>query len=245
MSRVWIADTCRLWFNLPMERIKLMKNKCLLFIPLSLFCASTSFGAMTVTLTTNPLTGSNGGGEFTAVTSDNGTFATYCIDPSHYFTPGVQYNYVISQSTTDPMANNISIGTAYLYSQFLAGSLGTWSTSKSTLLQKTFWALEGEGYASILNSGNMFYNALISKFATIGAAEADAGANNSYGVAVMNLTDRWGNRAQSQLVQIPPPSGNSGGSVPEPSTIAAAALLLLPLGVSAIRILRRKQSAQN
>jgi len=36
--------------------------------------------------------------------------------------------------------------------------------------------------------------------------------------------------------------GNSGGSVPEPATVLAGALLLIPLGASAVRILRKSHS---
>ena len=234
-----------------------MKKTSLLFGAIGLLLAGNAFGAMTITLTTDSKTGSNGGGEFFAKTSGNGNFETFCIDPSHSFTTGKKYNYTISQNTTDPnisytynkwgqktkvtTVNYISIGTAFLYSEFLDNDFGTWSSSKSTLLQNTFWALEGEisNISSILNTGNMFYNDLIAQFGSIGNAEKDAGADNIYGVAVMNLYDpKTGALAQSQLVRCYTPPVVS---VPEPSTVVAGALLLLPLGVSVLKVLRRKQ----
>ena len=234
-----------------------MKKTSLLFCAIGLLFAGNAFGTMTVTLSTDSNTGGHGGGAFYAQTSGNGNFETFCIDPSHSFTTGKTYNYTISQNTTDPNVskigrktvykdNFISIGTAFLYSQFLDGNLGDgWTKSDSTLLQQTFWALEGEisNVSSILNTGNTFYNDLITQFHNISAAEADAGEDNIYGVAVMNLYSIRNGKttlAQSQLVRIPtcPPPV----SVPEPSTIVAGALLLLPLGVSALKILRRKQA---
>lgn len=238
-----------------------MKKTSLLFGAIGLLLAGNAFGAMTIKLTTDSNTGGNGGGAFYAQTSANGNFETFCIDPSHSFTAGKTYNYNISQNTTDPnisyisttkhghttvtkvtTENYISIGTAFLYSSFLDGDLGNnWTKSDSTLLQQTLWALEGEisNVSNILKASNQFYQDLIKKFGSIGAAEVDAGADNIYGVAVMNLYDpKTGALAQSQLVRCYTPPVVS---VPEPSTIVAGALLLLPLGVSALKVLRRKQ----
>ena len=236
-----------------------MKNKylpLLAVVGFALACANSASASMTVTLTqnTHAYSGAHGGGEFKAVTSDNGTFQTFCIDVNHSFTSGKPYNYKISQQIYTGSANNISIGTAWLYSQFLDGTLsgytytdGSGNIASATLLQNTFWALEGEisHVSSILNTANVFYNDLVAKFGNITKAEKDAGADNCYGVAVMNLYSpgKYGGPdqlAQSQLVRVstcPPPV-----SVPEPSTIVAGALLLLPLGVSALKILRRKQA---
>ncbi len=237
-----------------------MKNK---YLPLfavaavGLACATNSFAALTVTLTqnTSAYSGANGGGEFKAVTSGNGTFQTFCIDVGHDFYPGRTYNYTLSQQTFVGSGNNISIGTAWLYSQFLNGTLsgynytdGSANTSSATKLQSVFWGLENSSYGSSLsyfNNSNPFYSAVVTEFGSLAAAEADAGANNIYGVEVMNLysgNDPSKNLAQSQLVRVPlPPTA----SVPEPSTIVAGALLLLPLSISAVKILRRKQATLN
>jgi hypothetical protein len=234
-----------------------MKNKYLPLLVASSFvlaCASSSFAAMTVTLTQNTqkYSGANGGGEFKAVTSANGTFQTFCIDVGHSFKSGKTYDYTISQQTYANSGNNISIGTAWLYSQFLDGALtaygyhytdGSQNVYSATLLQSVLWGLEGEHYgtsANYFNINNPFYNAVVSKFGSLSLAEVDAGANNIYGVAVMNLfaTNNTSQLAQSQLIRIP----ITKKPVPEPSTIVAGALLLLPLGVSALRIVRRKQA---
>ena len=233
-----------------------MKNKYLPLLAAASFaltCANSSFASIvTLTQDTHKYSSPNGGGEFKAVTSDNGTFQTFCIDVGHSFQSGTKYNYTISQQTYAGSGNNISIGTAWLYSQFLDGTLngytykdGSGNISSATLLQNTLWALEGEisHVSSILNTANVFYNDLVAQFGNITKAEKDAGADNCYGVSVMNLYSIRNGKttlAQSQLVRIPtcPPPV----SVPEPSTIVAGALLLLPLGVSALKILRRKQA---
>jgi hypothetical protein len=91
--------------------------------------------------------------------------------------------------------------------------------------------LEGEySPGSVFVAGNPFYNDLLTAFGSIAAAQADA--NGAYGVWVLQLTDSCGNQKQSQLVLCP--------VVPEPSTVVAGVLLLLPFGVSALRILRKK-----
>jgi hypothetical protein len=236
-----------------------MKNKYLLLLGVGVLCASNSFATLNVTLTqnTSAYSGENGGGEFMAVTSGNGTFQTFCIDVGHEFYSGGNYNYTISQQNYVGSGNNISVGTAWLYSQFLGQTLsgytfadGSANATSATMLQSVFWGLEGEFYgssSSYFDSSNPFYNAVINHFVTLDAAKVDAGANNIYGVAVMNLysgSDPSKNLAQSQLIQIPRNS-DIPPSIPEPSTVVAGALLLLPFGVSAFKIVRRKNAAQN
>src|ERR1017187_8366078 len=76
------------------------------------------------------------GGEFTAVTSGLGTFQTFCIEYNEEFYPGSTYNYKQNTGAVaggagafaiDPNTglamDNISIGTAWLYSQFRNGGL--------------------------------------------------------------------------------------------------------------------------
>ena len=56
-----------------------------------------------------------------------GGFQTFCIETSEYFSPGVTYNATISEHAMygrQPTGgDHISIGTAWLYSQFAAGAL--------------------------------------------------------------------------------------------------------------------------
>jgi hypothetical protein len=48
-----------------------------------------------------------------------------------------------------------------------------------------------------------------------------------------------GDYVQPQLVELG--NGSQTSSVPEPSTVFAGALMLLPLGVSAVRIMRKNR----
>lgn len=51
------------------------------------------------------------------------------------------------------------------------------------------------------------------------------------------------NSAEGQDMVLLGPAGQGGSSVPEPTTVIAGALLLLPFGASTIRIFRRKRAA--
>lgn len=220
----------------------------------------------TITLTQVAPIGPNGGGQFTAVTSTLGTFQTFCVEINEEFNPGTQYNYIIntgavSGDTGDDAYNqrplsglpatsgpfnmdNVSLGTAWLYSQFRAGTLTDNSgNAYNTLanqgtLQMAIWYLEDEGDPLNANnslvgdqSGNTFVlkakNALSKTLAQI---EADS--NGAYGVKVLNIYDNSNGFHQDQLA-----------IVPEPTTVVAGALLLLPFGVGMLRILRKNRAS--
>ena len=53
--------------------------------------ATNVFASMTATLNEIGVGNATGGGVFQAVTSDNGTFDTFCISINTEFTPGDQY----------------------------------------------------------------------------------------------------------------------------------------------------------
>jgi hypothetical protein len=129
----------------------------------------------TVTLNSSAYSWGNGG-EFTAVTSGLGTFQTFCIEYTEEFGPGNTYQYnentgavaggagadAIDSHTGLPM-DNISIGTAYLYSQFRNGGLGTLTASQAGQVQNAIWYLENEislAQLSTMNGvdGTYYYN---------------------------------------------------------------------------------------
>ena len=126
----------------------------------------------------------------------------------------------------------ISIGTAWLYSQFAAGTLsgynyaygaGRQSSTSAGALQQAIWWLEGEtggvqnGFVTTAETALSLNDTTIKN-----------NANGAYGVEVLNLGAAG--TVQDQLV-----------IVPEPTTVLAGALLLLPLGASTLRILRRNR----
>lgn len=219
----------------------------------------------TVKMNYGPYNG-NGGGEFSAQTSPSvgsvnlGNFLTFCVEDNEYFSPGSTYSYIINsgavaggisgQDATDPNTglsmDNISIGTAWLYSQFRLGNIAVNTTTAAENLQVAIWYLEGE--TSSLTSGA---TTLLSQAET-GTGKSDyAGleedSGGAYGVVVMNLYSTSPVVTGAQAVNI-------GGTtyyvaqdqlavVPEAATIIAGMLLFLPLGASTLRILRRNRMA--
>ena len=201
------------------------------------------------------------GGEFTAVTSGLGTFQTFCIEYNEEFGPGNTYDYnkntgaVVGGAgvdATDPHTglpmDNISMGTAWLYSQFHAGTLtldtGTGSYFNANRqvnageLQQAIWFLEDE--AGGVNNG---YVTLAETVLGKTLAQIEADSNGAYGVIALNLfngpyaTQLTKNGVTYNLNQ------DQLAVVPEPATVLAGALLLLPFGASTLRILRKNRVA--
>lgn len=205
-----------------------------------------------VDIVSGPIGGADGGGTFKIIIEDStglekviggkppgfslsdNEFLTFCLEKNEYFTPGLgdpRYNTVVSTAAVaggvgggspDP----ISKATAWLFSQFAAGTLddqtftgGTFSyigNDGANDLQRAIWYLEGE--ISTLSTANGMY--LVNK-----AVTESASATSLYGVRVLNLTDsKTGAKAQDMLVV-----------VPEPSTYIAGGLLGLPVLLGALR----------
>lgn len=182
-----------------------MKNK--IITTLSIFTLTLLTVVATPTITLYQNSNSYGaGGQFTAVTSGNGTFETFCIDTGHEFNPGSQYYYSIGNDTYVGSGDALTIGSAYLYNSFLNGNLSGYqygNANSAGSLQNVLWSLQGESYGNSLDSfvvGNPFYNDLTSKFGTINNAELPA--DGAYGIFVMNLYDGNNNPIQSQLVSV-------------------------------------------
>jgi len=155
------------------------------------------------------------GGEFNAQLLPSGpTFKTFCLESAEYLYefPGT-YNYAISSAavnggttTSDP----ISLATAWLYDQFLRGTLkdiggATYSSSSTDEndLQGAIWWLEGEtqpSYGYVTVSKNRYVLMAESVLGTTYLNDA----NGTYGVYVMNLTNpTTGDRRQDLLIRVP------------------------------------------
>jgi hypothetical protein len=95
------------------------------------------------------------------------------------------------------------------------------------------WALEGEeGLTVAGQASNPLYNSLVTHFgSTTSTWTADAAAYEN-NVVALNLYNADGSRAQDQLAVV----------VPEPTTMIAGALLLLPFSVSTLRCLRSRKA---
>jgi hypothetical protein len=242
-----------------------MKKLWLAIGLLSLLAVPAAQAAYDGTLTFNGLGGgnANGGGVFNVLTTPAGgnpalgNFGTFCIEKNEFIVVnGSSYSYKMNTgavaggvggaTAVDPYTglamDNISIGTAYLYSQFRAGAAGYTSSLAKSQLQVAIWYLENEITSLILGGvdGSTFYANAKTGTSTTDATVFNASAG-AYGVVALNLfTDANYNGAydlgevahQDQL-----------GIVPEPSTVIAGALLLLPFGASTLRILRKKSEA--
>ena len=170
------------------------------------------------------------GGEFTAQTSDDGTFQTFCIETAVEFTPGHQYSYEFA--STDSQGRYVALGTAYLYSQFITGQLSGYDYTSGPnhqkdagALQQAIWYIQGgqtfNGVTpTILN--NTYYADAFNKF----GADDLISPNSIYNVEVLRMLDANGNPAQDQLAT---------ASIPEINTWVAASMMMLPLGLSIFR----------
>jgi len=160
-------------------------------------------------------------------------FSSFCLNSGvDIGVPGT-YNYTVSDDKV--LLNNapISIGTAWLYSQFRAGTLGNGYGDNATengLLQAAIWWLQGQTGGDENNFVTAAATALsLSDLALTGAATG----NLLDGVVVLNFQNANGAYVQPLLGWVAP--------VPEPSTVVAGALLLLPFGVSTLRIMRKNK----
>ena len=155
-------------------------------------------------------------------------FQTFCIQTAVYFYPGESY--------TATTADSITLGTAWLYSKFAAGTLsgngynytnGSGRMTSAGALQQAIWFFQSQSGGA----ANSYVTA--AETALGGTSAAFSESSGAYGVAGFDLTDAYGVAAQEQLFI----------AVPEATTIIAGALLLLPFGVSTLRILRKQRLA--
>lgn len=199
------------------------------------------------TAITNPALDISGYAASTKLTVGTGAlgFETFCLEYNQEFYPANNYpasqstyNYIMGNGVVSNVALNgdsnagydtISVGTAWLYSQFAQGTLpdyyygssdtgGVYSSRRTAALylQLAFWVLEDEtgqfqtAYPSgVTVSGNPFLNMVVNGtggfggFGSLAGAKADA-ADGQDGVSVIN--PYYGsnpysvcNQAQSQL----------------------------------------------
>jgi hypothetical protein len=182
-------------------------------------------------------TGIGTGGTFEAtITADGGgvigsPFLTFCLELDEVLSLGAEYNYSIESSAigggvlpTSP--DPVSVQTAYLYKQFL-GLTQAQQKTQGDAYQTAIWVLEQEITDVSKASDSAAAQALINAVNAL----ALSGTAADYGVVALNLYSGSEPYVQSVL----------GVVVPEPTTVLAGALLLLPFGLSAVRVLRRKQ----
>jgi hypothetical protein len=246
-----------------------MKKLCIAIALAGALAAPALQAAMTIkplsdNSTTTGYTGGNNGGEFRAsavsadllaatvnlqgyasTTAGANWFQTFCIERTETFSPNTTYEVQLNNNAiynnTSGGSDPISMGTAWLYSQFAKGTLnnydytyGTGRIGSATTLQLALWWLEGEA-----NTGDQSANIFITAIpdAAWRGFNSTVAANGAFGVKAMNLFDvgklnNYDFRHQDMLVV-----------VPEPTTVLAGALLLLPFAASTIRFIRKNRTA--
>jgi hypothetical protein len=188
----------------------------------------------------------------TGVSPGSTSFQTFCIGSQVDYYPGSTYSYQISDIVQPASGvgspGYVTWGTAYLYSQFLSGALGldgnttidTPGNAENDALQVAIWELQGQSLSGItlsgtLNTGDV--NTFLADAATAAAAadvSSDSNAaDGAFGVYALNMSSS-GTYAQPELVRV---------AVPEANTVFAGALLLVPLGLSTLRLVRTSRKA--
>lgn len=141
-----------------------------------------------------------------------------------------------------PKIDLISVGTAYLYSEFVQGTLtgyvysnGNSRASAAVTLQKAIWYLEDEISLSKWQvNANPFLQLVFNAFGTptkgvVGNAAGGAKADNGGTIAGVRVLNLWsgGYKRQDQLVMFSVPDGGP-------------ALALLAMGIGALAWVRRR-----
>ena len=202
-----------------------MKKYLLLLIAaVTLTVSSVQASLVTITWANNH---SPDAGEFILTPQGGTAFDTFCVELNQYINVGGTYTYSIANGSDGgidaPNLTPLTLGTAWLYSQFRNNSLSgfTGTEAQQTALQNAIWYFQGEEY--LLNSNPYVTLALAN------LSHPFNPANGAYGVDVWNLYDPTsGVACQSQL-----------GIVPEAATWWCGLAILLPFGLSTIKSFRR------
>ena len=183
--------------------------------------------------------GNTGGGEFTIVVDPTTSFVSFCLQMTEYinFTSAFNVDAISTFAVSDPVLNGgdaldlyrdyLSEQTAFLYTQFRAGTLSDYSYSGSNhqasanSLQYAIWMFEQEIPTIVSNPFVMLANTAVSSGTWSGLGN----------VRVMNLK-RGTEEAQDQLMLV---AGRDITAVPEP-----ASLVLFGSGTTLAAMARRR-----
>ncbi len=268
----------------PVKKYTHMKIKSTLFGGLAaaalLAISGAQASASTIVLNTNNFSDSAGGGEFAAtVTSPsslgintagystnaatqtifNGNFETFCLEANVEFNPGVTYNVSVSQ-TVLKTGGPLTIGAAWLYTQFAAGTLSGYNYSQTSKtggqydraisalgLQYAIWYLQAQSepgngpLITLTDANNHGAGAFLTDLANSAYSATKFNANNgTLGVAALVLTTvgNPNDYHQDQLV-LTSPGGGGGAGVPD----GGATVALLGAAIGGMSFFKRRLAA--
>jgi hypothetical protein len=138
------------------------------------------------------------------------TFQSFCLEKYVGLWTGTAYQATLSYKTDDYPEDNLSIGVAWLYSNFVKKTLTGYNydggeqlrEQSAKALQYAIWYLENEVSGDEYKN-NIFVKAAKTQFD--GLTNARANSNGAYGIKVANLTS-GGTMYQSVLVATPIPA---------------------------------------
>jgi hypothetical protein len=165
-------------------------------------------------------------------------FLGFCLEYNEHITLSGNQDYYVNVANQaingggGPNPDPLSMVTAYMYSQYRAGNIATTAQGAADL-QNAIWWMEEEITTSQRSSAaaTMISNAktALGLTALSDTALRALNANGAYGVRALNVYSNATLTAMNQDVL---------AMVPEPSTYAAAALLMVPVLVQARRMRR-------
>ena len=230
----------------------------------AMLAATSALAVPTINITRQSGYYSGSGGEFTIkanaaisyssystttpVVASGAQFQTFCVETGDFVTLGNNYTaYVAPTISGANGTKTLSVGAAWLYANFLAGTLGgynyTAGSGRSTsagLLQSTIWYLMGEAS----NPGGVFLTDLTTAGITTptaamtGAYYSTTVSGTIYDVAVLNLGSNGDSTAQDQLVAWTQAAGQTatpdGGT-----TVSLLGMALAGLGIIGRRFAKR------
>ncbi len=143
-----------------------------------------------------------------------GVFQTFCLESGTHITTGESYSY--TSTLNDGAGNPLTLGTAWLYDQFLKGTLAgyTANSTQAGLLQGALWYFQGQGepingFVFDISATNPY--AVEAQTALSGGGFTDS--TGQYNVEILDLTDAAGANVQSLLGETAPTVPDGGSTV--------------------------------
>lgn len=153
----------------------------------------------------------------------NGQFATFCLELEEDIYLGRDYSAVVNTETVGAGGTDaLSASTAWLYNEFLSGSIGIGNAQDAVDIQMAIWMLEDEPITDYFDESYITAQAETLKNSALNSGWTDIGD-----IRVLNITEN-GTSRQDMLVQY------NSRTIPEPSTVAL-------FGLAGVVIFRKKK----